>query len=114
MQTLTLVSLLIAVVGIAFTVTGIKRLFQRRFVKAAGLEFSGIAFLLLASSAFLLASNLYTYQRLIYEQTVAEITFQKISNQQFRAEINALDSEFKQVVDLNGDEWQMDAQVLSC
>lgn len=113
MQTLTLVSLLIAVVGIAFTVTGIKRLFQRRFVKAAGLEFSGIAFLLLASSAFLLASNLYTYQRLIYEQTVAEITFQKISNQQFRAEINALDSEFKQVVDLNGDEWQMDAQVLS-
>ena len=112
MQQLTLVSLLIAIVGLAFTVTGIKRLIQRRFLKAAGLELSGLFFLLLASSAFLLASNLYTYQRLVYEQAVAEITFQKLAEQQFRADINALDSDYQQTVNLNGDEWQLDAQVL--
>jgi hypothetical protein len=112
MQYLTLVSLLIAVVGLAFAVTGIKRLIQRRFLRAASLELSGLLFLLLSSSAFLLASNLYTYQRLVYEQAVAEISFQKIAEQQFRADINALDSDFQQTVNLNGDEWQLDAQVL--
>ena len=68
MSQLTLISALIAFLGLAFMVTGIKRLFQRRFVKSAGLQISGLAFLLLASSSFLLASNLYTYQRLVYEQ----------------------------------------------
>ncbi len=113
MQYLTLVSVLIAIVGLAFTATGIRRLFQRRFLNAAGLELSGLFFLFLASSAFLLASNLYTYQRLVYEQTIAEITFQKLSDQLYRADIDALDSEFKQSVNLRGDEWQLDAQVLS-
>lgn len=112
MQYLTLVSLLIAIVGLAFAVTGIKRLIQRRFLRAAGLELSGLFFLLLSSSAFLLASNLYTYQRLVYEQPVAEISFQKIAEQQYRADISALDSDFQQTVNLNGDEWQLDAQVL--
>ena len=113
MQYLTFVSALIAIVGLAFTVTGIKRLIQRRFIKAAGLEISGLFFLLLASSAFLLASNLYTYQRLVYEQAIAEITFQKLSAQQYRADIKSLDSDFKKTVELNGDEWQLDAQVLT-
>jgi len=113
MQYLTFVSALIAVVGVAFAVTGIKRLLQRRFIKAVGLEFSGLFFLLLASSAFLLASNLYTYQRLVYEQTIAEISFQVLSAQQYRADIRSLDSDFQQSVTLNGDEWQLDAQVLT-
>jgi hypothetical protein len=113
MSYLTLVSALIAIIGLAFTVTGIRRLMQRRFLKAAGLEFTGIAFLFLASSSFLLASNLYTYQRLTYEQAVAEISFQQLDTQEYRAEIKALDSNFQQVVDLKGDEWQLDSQVLT-
>ncbi len=113
MQFLTLISVLVAIVGVAFTVTGIRRLIQRKFLKAAGLELSGLFFLLLSSSTFLLASNLYTYQRLVYEQVVAEITFQQLSKQRYRATINALDSNFQQSVELNGDEWQLDAQVLT-
>lgn len=113
MSHLTLFSVLIAVVGIAFAVTGIKRLFQRRFINGIGLELSGLFFLVLASSSFLLASNLYTYQRLVYEQAVAEVSFERLSEQQYRAEINALDSDFQQVVNLMGDEWQLDAQVLT-
>jgi len=113
MQYLTFVSALIAIVGLAFVVSGIRRLIQRRFFRAAGLEFSGLFFLLLASSAFLLASNLYTYQRLVYEQVIAEISFEELSAQQYRADIKALDSSFQKTVNLSGDEWQLDAQVLS-
>ena len=113
MTYLIIVSALIAVVGLAFTVVGIKRLFQRRIVNGIGLEFSALIFLALAAAAFLLASNLYTYQRLVYEQPVAEIVFQQLSQQTFQADILALDSPFQQTVTLKGDEWQMDAQVLS-
>lgn len=113
MQLLTLISVLLAIIGLAFAVVGIKRLIQRRFIKAASLQLSAIVFLLLASSTFLLASNIYTYQRLVYEQPVAEIVFKQLSEQEFSAEINALDTAFKQTVNLKGDEWQLDAQVLS-
>ena len=113
MSQLTLISALIALAGVAFMVTGLRRLFQRRFLKAAGLEFSGLFFMLLASSSFLLASNLYTYQRLTYEQAVAEITFRQLGEQEYRTDIKSLDSGFQQVVDLKGDEWQLDSQVLT-
>ena len=113
MQLLTIISVSLAIIGLLFAGVGIKRLIQRRFIKAAGLQVSGIVFLLLAGSTFLLVSNIHTYQRLVYEQPVAEIVFKQLSEQEFSAEINALDSEFKQTVNLKGDEWQLDAQVLS-
>ena len=113
MQLLTIISVSLAIIGLVFVVAGIKRIIQKRFIKAAGLQVSGIVFLLLAASAFLLVSNIHTYQRLVYERPVAEIVFKQLSEQEFSAEINALDSEFKQTVNLKGDEWQLDAQVLS-
>lgn len=113
MSTLTIISACIAVVGLVFTITGIRRLLQRRLLRAAWLELTGITFLLIASSAYLLASNLYTYQRLTYEQAVAEISFQQLDAQEYRAIIKALDSDYQQVVNLKGDEWQLDSQVLT-
>jgi len=113
MSYLAFVSVLIAIIGLAFAATGIRRLFQRRFLKAAGLELSGLVFILLASSSFLLASNLHTYQRLTFEQEVAEVTFERLNEQEYRAEIKALDSDFLRVVNIRGDEWQLDTQVLT-
>lgn len=113
MSLLASLSALIAIVGLAFAAAGIRRLLQRRFLKAAGLQFSAVVFLLLAMSSFLLASNLYTYQRLTYEQAVAEITFQQLAEQEYRTAIKSLDSDFQRVVELKGDEWQLDSQVLT-
>jgi hypothetical protein len=113
MSYLVFVSILIAIIGLAFAATGIRRLFQRRFLKAVGLELSGLVFILLASSSFLLASNLHTYQRLTFEQEVAEVTFERLNEQEYRAEIKALDSDFLRVVNIRGDEWQLDTQVLT-
>lgn len=113
MSTLTIISACIAVVGLVVTITGVRRLLQRRLLRAAGLELTGIVFLLVASSAYLLASNLYTYQRLTYEQPVAEISFKQLGKQEYRTSIESLDSSSLQVVDLNGDEWQLDSQVLT-
>lgn len=113
MSYLTLISALIAILGIAFAITGIRRLLQRRVISALGLEVSALGFFLLASSSILLASNFYTYDRLIYEQPVAEISFQQIEGQSYNASIQSMDSPFNRSVVLNGDEWQLDAQVLT-
>ena len=113
MSQLAIVSGLIAILGLAFAVTGVRRLLQRRFLNAVGLELSGLFFLLLSSSSFLLASNLHTYQRLTFEQNVAEVTFERLNQQEYRVEIKSLDSEFLKVVNLKGDEWQLDTQVLT-
>ena len=113
MSPFTLISVLIAILGLAFVVTGIRRLFQRRLLNAVGLELSGFVFLLLASSSFLLASNLHTYQRLTFEEAVAEVSFERLSEQEYRAEIKSLDSDFLRVVTLKGDEWQLDTKVLT-
>ena len=113
MSYLTIASTLIAIIGLAFAFTGIRRLTQRKFMRAASLELTGIAILFMSSSAFLLASNLHTYQRLTYEQAIAEVSFEQIEDQQFRARIDSLDSDFHKIVKLSGDEWQLDSQVLT-
>ncbi|MCG6937601.1 MAG: hypothetical protein LJE83_05440 [Gammaproteobacteria bacterium] len=113
MPLLASLSALIALVGLAFAAAGIRRLLQRRFLKAAGLQFSAVSFLLLALVSFLLASNLYSYQRLTFEQAIAEITFQQLADQEYRTDIKSLDSDFQRVVNLKGDEWQLDSQVLT-
>lgn len=113
MTHLTLVSALIAIIAVAFLITGIKRLAQRRVASAAGLELSALVFMLIAVACFLLASNLYTYERLVYEQPVAEVSFEQLDEQQYRVKIRSLDSAFQRDVVLQGDEWQLDAQVLT-
>lgn len=113
MSHLTLVSALLAMLGLAFTFTGLRQLFRRRLLRATGLQFTGLVLLLLASTSFLLASNLYTYQRLVYEQPVAEISFQQTAEQVFRVDVVSLDSDFRKTVELQGDEWQLDTQVLT-
>jgi len=113
MSYLTLLSALLAAAGLIFVAFGIKRFFQKRLLKASSLEFTGVALLLLASSSFLLASNLYTYQRLVYEQPVAEVSFQQLAEQEFLTDIKSLDSSYQHTVNLRGDEWQLDTQVLS-
>ena len=113
MSYLTLVSGLLGLVGLAFVTKGVQYLLRRRVMRALGLEMTGGMILLLASTAFLLASNLHTYQRLVYEQPVAEISFRQQGEQTFRVDIHSLDSGFNSSVELLGDEWQLDAQVLT-
>lgn len=113
MSILTLVSALLGVLGLAFVASGIRHVFKRKLVRALGLEMSGIAILGFGSSAFLLASNLYTYERLVYEKPVVEVRFEQQAEQLFRVNIRSLDSAYQRSVELHGDEWQLDTQVLS-
>ena len=69
--------------------------------------------LLLAAAGLTMAVllNLHTYSRLTYEAPVAEVLFQKRSNQHFWAYVT-LGRPEAMIFDIWGDEWQLDARVL--
>jgi len=110
MTLLTLVSIALALAGIWLCVIGLRRLFARRPLSAFNFELTGLIFLAVAAASFVLASNLYLYDRLDYEAPVAEIQFTELSPQHFTADLQRGD--MQQQFDMWGDEWQLDAQML--
>ncbi len=99
-----------ASLGVILFILGIQRLWRRRIVAGS---FEGLVGLLLLAIAGLMAAisiNLYTYDRLTHESKIAEITFREISPHRFGAVV--LFKNNTKILDLRGDEWQIDARVL--
>lgn len=98
--------------SVLFIVLGIKRFFRGKVVSAGIQSLSGVS-LLLAGLLFLsIATNLYSYDRLTYEQDIAKLTFSQLDEQEFRVEITYANQDKTDGFLINGDEWQMDARVI--
>ena len=106
------VVLLIAVFGLLLLALACQRLFRARFVAAAGSGLMGALLLACAALFFVVSLNLHTYNRLTYEQPVAEIVFEARGPQHYRATLAQVPSGELQMFMLAGDEWQLDARVL--
>jgi hypothetical protein len=99
-----------AALGVILFILGIQRVWRRRVL---GGSLEGLVGLLLLAVAALMAAisvNLYTYDRLTHESKIAEISFQEIGRQHFEARL--LFKNNTKILDLRGDEWQIDARVL--
>ena len=102
----------ILTLSILFIVMGIRRFFRGKIVSAGIQSLSG-ATLFLAGMLFMsIAANLYSYDRLTYEQDIAKLTFSQLGRQQFRAEITYLNPNNVEQFLIHGDEWQIDARVI--
>jgi len=112
MSLLTLSSMILALVGMSLCYMGVRRLLKRRPVAAFNLELTGLLFLLLATFSFLLASNLYLYDRLVFEAPVAEIEFTRLGDQHFSAALEIASDPTPRRFEMYGDEWQLEAQML--
>jgi len=112
MQNLIFLATAFVIVSLILFVRGARKLYKRKLVSGFSQELSAVLLMSIASIFLLLASNLYTYQRLVYERPVAEISFTQLRPQYFQASITSADGAEKQVLDVYGDEWQLDAQVL--
>jgi len=109
---LQLFSFVLALFGVVLVVLGVRGLWRRRFW-SAGASLLGSALLIsIASLVFVVASNLYTYSRLTYEQPVADIIFKAVGDKQFQTTLVRNPSGDMQVFTVYGDEWQLDARVL--
>jgi hypothetical protein len=96
--------------GIILFIMGIQRIWRRKIVAGSLEGLVGLLLFAIAALMVVLSTNLYTYDRLTHESKVAEISFQEIGLQHFESTLK-----FKnkiQILDLSGDDWQMDARIL--
>lgn len=107
-----LIALTLAGFGLLLFALAIQRLRRARFLAAGSSAFFGLLFLCIAGGFFIVALNLRTYARLTYEQPVAELVFESRGPQSYQVIVTQVPSGSMQILQVNGDEWQMDARVL--
>lgn len=97
--------------GLFLLVTGLFKLFRFKLVGGLVATVLGAAITLLAGIGFGVSLNLLTYHRLILEQPVATIRFDRINKDDFGAAITFPDGH-RRNLGISGDEWQLDVRVL--
>lgn len=113
MHTLTITSIVIGTVALMLCLVGILKLSKRLLMSSVRYEITGLVLLSVAVLLFLVSSNIHTYERLVYEQPIASISFHQISHQHFSVQLKQLESGENWFYELRGDEWQIDAQILT-
>jgi hypothetical protein len=83
-----------------------------RVLRAGGSGVSCVASLAVATSAALMLFTYFTYTRLTDEQVVSKIEFRRTGTDEYQARL-MVDGEIDQLFVLRGDEWQMDARIVS-
>ena len=99
-----------AILGVILFLFGIQRVWRRRVLTGSLEGLVGLLLLAIAALMVAISINLYTYDRLTHESTVAELRFQGIGPQHFLAYLMFKNN--ARILDLRGDEWQVDARVL--
>lgn len=112
MNVLAVASTVLGVIGLAFITLAVSRLRRRRFAAAGAHGVAGCCAVLLGAALVAVALNLYTYQRLTYERTIADITFRQFEPKGFGVTLDTVDGNDPRRFVLRGDEWQIDARVL--
>ena len=105
-------SVLLAALGLFALLMALVRLLRIRLFAAARSAFSGALLLVVAAALFLVSSNLHGYARLTREEPVAEISFETLGPQLYRATLARAPTGAAQSFALAGDDWQLDARVL--
>jgi hypothetical protein len=102
---------LLGVVGLLLLFAGVRRLWRRRLLTGGSECASGALLIALALVLAGLALNLYTYNRLTYEQPVAELHIRAVAPQYYHVRLQEPGGEAR-LFDVRGDEWQLDARIL--
>jgi hypothetical protein len=106
------IAITLAGFGLILLILAVQRLRRARYLAAGSTALFGLLFLAVASGFFIVALNLRTYSRLTYEQPVAELVFEARGPQSFQAIVTQIPSGSLQILQVNGDDWQMDARIL--
>jgi hypothetical protein len=72
---------------------------------------TGIIFVVMAMTVGLVAWDIYSYKQLLSEQSVCNVSFQKLDEQHFIATLTDKQGKAHQF-NLRGDQWQIDARII--
>ena len=102
---------ILLVLGLLLLIGGVRRIWRRAPLRGSLQGLTGLLFLAVAALVVAIAINLYTYQILVQEQPVAKLRFESLAPQYFRVYLLP-ESGSSEVLELRGDQWQIDARVL--
>jgi len=97
--------------GIGLGWGGLRRIWRRRPLSGSVQGLTGLLFLAVAALFVALATNLYTYHVFNQEEPVAQVRFETLGPQYYRVYLIPVASPSR-VLELRGDEWQLDSRVL--
>jgi len=83
-----------------------------RVLRAGGSALSFAVFAVLATAGAMLAISYYSYHRLTAEQIVSRIEFRRTAPDEYQARL-MIDGKPDRLFELRGDEWQMDARLVT-
>lgn len=98
-------------IALFFVFSMTRHIRRRRPVRATGSLAGGLVATILGGASILLAFSYYGYGRLVDEQVVGKIEFSQSAPGEFTARL-MIDGEPDRLLELRGDEWQIDARVV--
>lgn len=109
---------IVGVVGLAIVLSGLGWMFRGKPFKGGRGVVGGGFMLAVAAIVALVAMNAQTYNRLSFERPVATLQLKKIADRTFEATVVEIDDDGEalgepQVYTLTGDQWQVDARVIT-
>lgn len=111
MNVLLTASAVFTFIALFFVFSMTRHIRRRRLVRATGSLAGGLVATVLGGASILLAFSYYGYGRLVDEQVVGKIEFSQSAPGEFTARL-MIDGEPDRLLELRGDEWQIDARVV--
>jgi len=116
MNPIAYICITLALILLVYLVLILNRIKRRKIIASALYSLQGIVVFLLLITALLFFSNLNTYQRLNYENTIAEVLIRKLARQKFQLVLITVEQQGEEAepeyYSLYGDEWQLDTRII--
>ena len=112
MNILLAISTAFTLIAVFFVFSMFRQLRRGRMLRASGSFAGGVASASVGTAGVVLLGSIYSYGQLTGEQTVGLIEFRENAPGEYTARL-MIEGETDQLLTLNGDEWQIDARVVS-
>ena len=112
MNTLLAITSAMTLVAVFFVLAMFRQLRRGRVLRASGSFAGGVATASLGGAGMILIGSIYGYKQLTDEQTVSLIELRENAPGEYTARL-MIDGQSDQLFSLSGDEWQIDARVVT-
>ena len=112
MNALLAITMICTLIAVFFIFGMFRHLRRGRMVRAGGSFAGGVATASVGGAGMILLGSIYSYGQLTAEQTVGLIEFRENAPGEYAARL-MIEGESDRLLTLNGDEWQIDARVVS-
>ncbi len=116
MNPLGYISIILGILFVVFVTLTLNRIKRGKIFGSTLYGLQGMVIFLLLITILLIFSNLNTYQRLTYENEIANILIRKLATQKYQLVLiypqNVKQNDEPEYYSLYGDEWQLDARII--